>query len=89
MDVKAMRSELEALLKDLAKMGASDATPDESLDLAENAAKDGEHTEALRRLSSYLTGKVDDTEEMLTAHPFAAISAAFMLGVAIGRLSRQ
>ena len=94
MSVEALRNELEQLLGDLAKIGAQDA-PAEGAAAASGAGEPagdtetGEYTDALHKLTDYLSGRVDDAEDALAAHPFVSIGAAFMLGVAIGRLSRH
>lgn len=93
MDIDSLRSELETLLNDLARREAAEkASPGDagSTDATSSTIgeKIDEYSDALRKLSEYLTTKVDDAEEAVTTHPFVAISAAFMLGIAVGRISR-
>jgi len=93
--VEAIRSELEILLKDLAKVDVNQKRQDEGVSTAAGLAKvemgdtDVDYAQALHKLSSYLAGAVDNAEEVLITHPFVAISAAFMLGVVVGRISKQ
>lgn len=95
MTIEALRNELETLLKDLAKVSAEgDSAGEKPADAAgaPQAVEDdkaGEYTNALQKLSDYLAGTVDDAEETLAAHPFVSVGAAFLLGIAVGRLSRN
>ena len=91
-DVEAMRSELESLLKELAKRGTVAVTPQVALAETTESAGDGDaedYAGALQKLSHYIAEAADDAGEKLAAHPLAAIGAAFMLGVAVGRMSRR
>ncbi len=40
----------------------------------------------LRELQTQLADAVGETEAVLAEHPFAAVAAAFILGVAAGRM---
>lgn len=90
-DVEAMRSELETLLKELATRGPADGSSQEGPGQGGEMADDRDarsYAGALQKLSEYLTGGTNKAEETLAAHPLAAVGAAFMLGVAVGRMSR-
>lgn len=93
--VEALRNQLETLLQELARLGPGGDRPAAGAEAADDPAATApdesaaEHADALHKLSSYLTGAAGETGEALAAHPFVAISAAFMLGVAVGRMSRK
>ena len=91
-DAEAMRSELEILLKELAKRGfAAGSRPGDPGEATDPAAdSDAEsYAGALQKLSDYLASAASEAGETLAAHPLAAVGAAFMLGVAVGRMSRH
>lgn len=94
MNIDKLRKELETLLADLAKTDVGEAASgdhkDETVAAIKSAVgeKIGEYSEALRNLSDQLSNSVDEAGEAVGDHPFVAITAAFLLGVAVGRISR-
>lgn len=94
MNIDKLRKELETLLTDLAKTDSSETSSgdhkDETVAAIKSAVgeKTGEYADALRNLSDQLSNSVDEAGEAVSEHPFVAITAAFMLGVAVGRISR-
>ena len=93
MDIEALRSELETMLTALSQKEILRADGKESggdaVAVARSVIGEGadDYAEALRTLSACLNDAVDDTGQVLADHPFVAVSAAFMLGVAVGRMS--
>lgn len=43
----------------------------------------------LRKLGDQLSEAVEDAEDAVMAHPLSSVGAAFLLGLAIGRLTRR
>lgn len=85
-----IRSELSALQDDLAvetNPTSHQSTSSEQTD-APPKEKWAEFERALRELQTQLAGAVGETEAVLAEHPFAAVAAAFLLGVAAGRMMR-
>ena len=77
---------LEKLLEELSRHESKQVPPDQAA-----AGGDPEsHPESsiLRELSAYLEETRDDIGQVLASHPAATAGAAFLLGVAVGRLSR-
>ena len=80
-----IRAELFALQDDLAIDPAPDqSTSSENAD-NQKAAKWTEIERALRELQSHLNDATGEAEDLLTEHPFAAVAAAFVLGIIAGR----
>ena len=77
--IAEFRNALENLLEELAHYDAKteDAPPETDAE-----------TSMLHELSGYLSETTDDIHQVLSGHPVAAAGAAFLLGVAVGRLSR-
>ena len=89
-DVEAMRSELVTLLKELAERGpAAGSSREEPGKIEKPAGDDESYAGALQKLSDYLGSAANEAGEALATHPLAAVGAAFMLGVAVGRMSRR
>jgi hypothetical protein len=77
---------LEKLLEELSRH-------DSKREAHGSVAEDGEpepHSQSsiLRELTAYLEETRDDIGQVLASHPAATAGAAFLLGVAVGRLSR-
>ena len=45
-----------------------------------------EFEKVVRELQSKLTDAADDAEQLVVAHPFAAVASALLLGIVIGRM---
>lgn len=94
-----IQKELQKLAKDVAALQAERATePPASASTAAPAPGDGtadgaeatdEGTEALRKLADYVTSKAGEAEETLSDHPLVGVAAAFLLGLAVGRISSR
>jgi ElaB/YqjD/DUF883 family membrane-anchored ribosome-binding protein len=80
------RAELHALAAELAQPGAGRALPADD----DHAKPSGEGSADLEKLIGELQGKLsdaaNDAEEIITAHPLAAVASALLLGIVIGRL---
>ncbi len=95
---KQLREALEALLENLSREdhapdGGSTPAPDRAAAHASQADTAGETegtrgADILRELTGYLAETGDDVAGLLARHPAAAAGAAFLLGVAVGRLSK-
>ena len=82
-----IRSELSALHDDLASETnpmPGQSTSSERMDCPPKE-KWADMDRALRELQTQLADAVGEAETVLTEHPFAAIAAAFILGVVVGR----
>jgi ElaB/YqjD/DUF883 family membrane-anchored ribosome-binding protein len=91
---REVRAELDALKDDLVRSerarrtAAADAAahphPDRN---ADHAGFDLQHL--LDEMQSHLGAAAEETEELMSAHPVAAVASAFMLGLLIGRYTRR
>jgi hypothetical protein len=83
-----IRSELSALQDDLAfkTNPASDTSTFSEPTNAPPKQQWSDFESALRELQTHLAEAVGETETVLAEHPFAAVAAAFLLGVAAGRM---
>jgi ElaB/YqjD/DUF883 family membrane-anchored ribosome-binding protein len=92
MDLERLRSELETMLTALSKTAAPHPAQrgDDAVVVAQSVMDEAadDDADALRTLSASLNEAVDDTGQVLAEHPFVAVTAAFLLGVAVGRISR-
>lgn len=93
-DNDSIRARLEALLEQLASGGDKPLGTGGGAEPAGTGAEEPgigpeleEHMTALQALAEHLSHAAEGADEILTEHPYAAISAAFMLGVAVGRLT--
>jgi hypothetical protein len=79
-------SEIEALAAELRRKPAAEPEP-----AADPAGGDAgaDHAALLDQLRAALDDSLSDTREFTEAHPVAALSAAFLLGLAVGRLWRS
>jgi ElaB/YqjD/DUF883 family membrane-anchored ribosome-binding protein len=89
-----IQKELEKLAKDLAELRAERAVEPPSAAPPAGEAGSGstavdEGTEALRKLADYVTTRAGEAEETLAEHPLVGVAAAFLLGLAIGRISSR
>ena len=94
-----IQKELAKLAKDLAALQAeraaapppdpAQASPAPAADTAAETAETDEGTEALRKLAEYVTSKAGEAEETLSDHPLVGVAAAFLLGLAVGRISSR
>jgi ElaB/YqjD/DUF883 family membrane-anchored ribosome-binding protein len=83
-----IRSELSALQDELvskANPTSGQSTVSERMD-APPKEKWADLERTLRELQTQLADTVGETEAVLAEHPFAAVAAAFLLGVAAGRM---
>ena len=83
-----IRSELSALQDDLASK--TNPTPGETTfsERVDSPPKEkwADLERALRELQAQLADAAGEAEAVLAEHPFAAVAAAFILGVAAGRM---
>lgn len=83
-----IRSELSALQDDLASK--SDPAPGQATfsERADSPPKErwADLERGLRELQAQLADAAGEAEAVLAEHPFAAVAAAFILGVAAGRM---
>ena len=79
--VKSKLGDLQAELNQSAQTEAAAAE-------AETAPL-GEIETLLHELESCLVKAGDEAEELVTRHPLAAIGAAFLLGILVGRMVRR
>ena len=90
-DSDTLQGRLEALLEQLAAgaipfgRSSEDAASADSADMPEEVVDD--HASTLAALAEQIGEAAESTEELLAAHPFAAIVAALVLGAAIGRMT--
>jgi ElaB/YqjD/DUF883 family membrane-anchored ribosome-binding protein len=79
------RAELHALAAELAQPGAGRAPS-----AHDHPKPAGEGSADLEKLIGELQGKLsdaaNDAEDIITAHPLAAVASALLLGIVIGRL---
>jgi ElaB/YqjD/DUF883 family membrane-anchored ribosome-binding protein len=54
----------------------------------EPAKEESELITVLRELKDGLVAAADNADEIIVAHPVASVGAAFLLGLAVGRLMR-
>jgi hypothetical protein len=80
-----LRKALESLLEELSHYDAKAEGAPPGPDAAPEADPEAS---MLRELSAYLAETRDDIGGILSSHPAATAGAAFLLGVAVGRLSR-
>jgi ElaB/YqjD/DUF883 family membrane-anchored ribosome-binding protein len=95
-ELDTIRKELEKLLKEVkslqaetAKAGPSGTQPAAAAPEAKPDVDAATETAAasLRELEQVLTEKMGEAEDALQEHPIAAMAAAFLLGLVIGRFS--
>lgn len=88
-----LRGRLEALLEQLASGSIPSGGTGETGEPAESAVMPDEgvddHVSALAALADQIGEAAESTEDILAAHPFAAIVAALVLGAAIGRITAR
>jgi hypothetical protein len=81
------RAELDELAAELARPTAGRpqaADPPAASGDRPDRAQDIENL--VRELRGKLTEAADDAEQLVTAHPFAAVASALLLGIVIGRM---
>lgn len=83
--IAELKIALESLLEELAHYDAKSGTAPSGADAAPDTDVE---TSMLGELSGYLAETTDDIGQVLSGHPVATAGAAFLLGVAVGRLSR-
>ena len=78
------RAELNELATELARPRRHQAVPP----TASGGQPDRAHEieQLIRELQDNLTDAADDAEQLVTAHPFAAVASALLLGIVIGRM---
>ena len=83
-----IRSELSALQDDLAVKANPTSGQSTFSERTDSPPKEkwADLERTLRELQTQLTDAVGETEAVLAEHPFAAVAAAFLLGVAAGRM---
>lgn len=98
-----LRAEIDKLQAELQRAGAEPpegGEPGHAIPESSPAATGGVDSAAydsaafdveqfLRDLQGTLAAAADDAEETVVSHPLVAVSAAFLLGVLIGRFSRR
>jgi len=67
------------------RRSSEDAAPAGSAGMSKEVVDD--HAPTLAALADQIAEAGESTEELLAAHPFAAIVAALVLGAAIGRMT--
>ena len=85
---KHLRNELSALYDDLASGANAAPGQSSSSERMDSFPKEkwADLERILRELQTQLAGAEEETEAVLAEHPFAAVAAAFLLGVAAGRM---
>ena len=78
-----LQEELEALRREI-----SQAPIAEDIKAAAGQAREaiGDFEKVLGDLQDKLTGAAEEAEDAIAAHPFAAVAAAFLLGVLVANL---
>jgi len=69
--------------------GLSDVADAASSTLASAPSNLAELESLLRKLRVQLSEAVDEAEDTVMSHPLSSVGAAFLLGLAIGRLTRR
>ena len=77
-----MQAELDALQREL-KQGAH---PNEARSQGASAPASADFERILQEIQARLKDAAEDSEEVITEHPFAAVASAFLLGFVVGRL---
>jgi ElaB/YqjD/DUF883 family membrane-anchored ribosome-binding protein len=81
------RAELNELATELARPAAGRRQADDPLAASGDPSDRALEIEKLiRELRGKLTEAADDAEYLVTAHPFAAVASALLLGIVIGRM---
>ncbi len=87
-ELETIRKELEQLLKEVKSLqtdAAGPAAPDaRETEPAPQAEPDAD---ALAELQNFLVSKAGEAESTIEDHPLAAMAAAFLLGLTIGRIA--
>jgi hypothetical protein len=83
--VAELRKALESLLEELSRI---DAKAEDALPGLDAAPETEPEASMLRELSAYLAETREDIGDILSSHPAATAGAAFLLGIAVGRLAR-
>ena len=78
------RAELNELATELARPRRHQAVPPTAPGDQPDRALEIE--ELIRELQGKLADAADDGEQLVTAHPFAAVASALLLGIVIGRM---
>jgi hypothetical protein len=83
--MKELRDALEKLLEELSHYDGNTKAPE-----AGEHPEASDHGEAgiLHELAAHLEETKDNVGDILASHPVATAGAAFLLGVAVGRLSK-
>lgn len=93
-ELDALRKDLDLLLKDLQAArsdipASADSRTAAEPGKAEAALPDEDLLKPLHELTDYLTSRATETEAVVAGHPFVTIAAAFILGLAVGRISHR
>lgn len=98
-ELAKIQKELDKLAKDLAALKAQRASEPEPAtqeaatmsggEAPAETAETDEGLEALRKLADYVSSKAGEAEETLADHPLVGVAAAFLLGLAVGRISSR
>lgn len=87
--MKELREALEKLLEELSHFEGKASAPaaGERLEGGPSGEENGE-AGILHELAAYLEETKENVGDILASHPVATAGAAFLLGVAVGRLSK-
>lgn len=79
-----IQEELEALRRELSEAPVVKQVKEAAAEAVDKASAARPEIESvLGELQERLSGATDEAEEMIAAHPFAAVAAAFLLGVLV------
>jgi ElaB/YqjD/DUF883 family membrane-anchored ribosome-binding protein len=87
-ELKELRHSIQAAIQ-AGLAGTAGATGASEPAAAEAPAAYAELDTLLRKLGGHLAAAAEDAEDAVMAHPLSSVGAAFLLGLAIGRLSRR
>jgi ElaB/YqjD/DUF883 family membrane-anchored ribosome-binding protein len=88
-DHEAELTELRRSIESIVRAGISEVAHAGSAAATQVPSNFAELEELLRKLGAQLGEAIEDAEESIASHPLTSISAAFLLGLAIGRLTKR
>ncbi len=88
-DHEAELKELRQTVRSAVQAGLSDVAEAASSTMANAPANLAELEALLRELGDRLSEAVDEAEDAVASHPLSSVGAAFVLGFALGRLSKR
>jgi ElaB/YqjD/DUF883 family membrane-anchored ribosome-binding protein len=84
--ISSMADELDALLNDLEGNKQDETTAFEQPASLSSRESDNEIERVLQDLKQCFEGVADEAEELVAEHPITSLTAAFILGVFVGRI---